>query len=54
MATLTPFRFPGGKNRLLPILGEYLDKIISDSYVDVFVGGGSVLLYVSENYHNIK
>jgi DNA adenine methylase len=56
MATLTPFRYPGAKNKLLPILREHLDKIMvgQDSFIDVFVGGGSVLLDVAARYPNIK
>lgn len=52
MATLTPFRYPGAKNKLLPVLREHLDPIMTDhnSFIDVFVGGGSVLLDVAQRY----
>lgn len=54
MATITPFRYPGAKNKLLSILIPYLDKIIDNSFVDVFVGGGSVLLSIAEKYPKIN
>lgn len=56
MATLTPFRYPGSKNKLLPIINEYIDLMIGskNSFCDVFVGGGSVLLNVAQRYPNIQ
>lgn len=69
MATLTPFRYPGGKTKLLPILREQLDPLIVEydnyininpsntkhnSFIDVFVGGGSVLLDIAQRYPTIK
>jgi DNA adenine methylase len=56
MATITPFRYPGAKNKLLPILREYLDPIIinHNSFIDVFVGGGSVLLDIAQRYPVVK
>ena len=54
MATITPFRYPGSKNKLLPMLMPLIDKIIDDTFADVFVGGGSVLLAVAEKYPKIK
>ncbi len=56
MATLTPFRYAGAKNRLLPILQTYLDPLLlnSQDYVEPFVGGGSVALYVAKQYPNIN
>lgn len=69
MATLTPFRYPGGKTKLLPILREQLDPLIVEydnyihinsfntkhsSFIDVFVGGGSVLLDVAQRYPSIQ
>ena len=52
----TPFRYPGSKNKLLPIINEYLDKTLVNSkyFVDVFVGGGSVLLDVAKRYPKIE
>jgi DNA adenine methylase len=56
MAIVTPFRYPGAKNKLLPVLREHLDTMIvgQDSFMDVFVGGGSVLLDVAERYPTIQ
>lgn len=56
MATLSPFRYPGGKSKLLPVLREYLDPIVTDynSFIDVFVGGGSVLLDIAQRYPTAK
>lgn len=53
--TQTPFRYPGAKNKMLPILMEHLDPLIKNQseFVDVFVGGGSVLLEVAQTYPNI-
>lgn len=56
MATLSPFRFPGAKNKLLPIILEYL-KVpleIQPVFVDAFVGGGSVLLEVARQYPTMQ
>lgn len=52
MATLTPFRYPGAKNKLLPILMEYIGVILKNAYpfCDAFVGGGSVALEVAAKY----
>lgn len=54
--TISPFRYAGGKNRLLPILQEYLNPLLKnvDCYYEPFIGGGSVGLYVAQNYPNIK
>ena len=56
MATLTPYRYPGAKNKLLPVLREYLDPLVMEhnSFIDVFVGGGSVLLDVAQRYPTAK
>lgn len=56
MATLTPFRYPGSKNKMLPILSEYLDKAMVswNCFTDVFVGGGSVLLDMAARYPKIQ
>lgn len=50
----SPFRYPGSKVKLIPTIMEYLKPLIQDSFIDVFVGGGSVLLEVAQNYPNIK
>lgn len=48
----TVFRYPGAKNKYLPILMEYIDPLLKEqkSFIDVFVGGGSVLLEVAKKY----
>jgi DNA adenine methylase len=54
--TRTPFRYAGSKNKMLPILMEHLDPLLvkNDSFCDVFVGGGSVLLEVAAKYPKMK
>lgn len=56
MAIITPFRYPGSKNKMLPILSEHIDKIMPswNCFTDVFVGGGSVLLDVAKRYPKIQ
>ena len=53
---MTPFRYPGSKNKLLKTLRVPLDKIIynGDSFSDAFVGGGSVLLDVATRHPQLK
>lgn len=52
---LTPFRYAGAKNKLLPILSPHLSKLAEwDFYCEPFVGGGSVLLDVAVRYPKIK
>lgn len=50
------FRYPGGKNKLAPLIGSYLDPMLqkSDKFYDVFTGGGSIALYIAERYPNTK
>jgi DNA adenine methylase len=53
----TPFRYPGAKNRLLPVLMERLSPHLSCpgvTFSDLFVGGGSVLIKVAEEFPEIK
>jgi DNA adenine methylase len=55
--TITPFRYPGAKNKLLPVINEHLTSLQIEkhnAFCDVFVGGGSVLLDVAAKYPNIK
>jgi DNA adenine methylase len=56
MATLTPFRYPGAKNKILPVLNEYIDSMVitANSFCDAFVGGGSVLLSVANRFPEIQ
>jgi DNA adenine methylase len=58
LSSLTPFRYPGSKNKLLsdlvPHLNNYLEETRNgkQSFSDAFVGGGSVLLAVASLYPN--
>ena len=47
----TPLRYPGGKSRAMKFLGEYFPSQI-ESYVEPFLGGGSVALWVTQQYPN--
>ena len=47
----TPLRYPGGKSRAMKFLGEYFPQDIQ-SYVEPFVGGGSVALWATQQYPN--
>lgn len=42
----SPFRYPGGKSRLLEWILPHIPKV--DVFIDVFAGGGSVMLAVAE------
>lgn len=58
MATsiITPLRWAGAKNKLLPALEPYLDSLLlnKDKFCDVFIGGGSVLLWCAKKYPKIQ
>jgi DNA adenine methylase len=45
-------RYPGGKGKLLSFLVNYLpeNKDIKGTYIEPFVGGGSVFLYIKPTY----
>lgn len=49
----SPFRYPGGKSKLLPLIIPKINKEIYDNnisiFCDAFVGGGSVLLEMASN-----
>jgi|WetSurMetagenome_2_1015567.scaffolds.fasta_scaffold04541_6 DNA adenine methylase len=47
---LSPFRYPGGKRKLLPQIIPALQNLegISENFSDVFVGGGGVSLAVAD------
>ena len=47
----TPLRYPGGKSRAMKFLGEYFPDSIQ-GYVEPFLGGGSVALWVTQQYPN--
>jgi DNA adenine methylase len=50
------FRYPGAKNRLLHTLNPFLDRVLAgaESFHDVFIGGGSVLLHVARRCPNLR
>lgn len=54
--TTTPFRYPGAKNKMLPVITHHLDQVMQgeNHFIDLFVGGGSVLLEVANRYPDIK
>lgn len=56
MISHSPFRFAGAKTKLIPALLTYLDPMLinSDTFVDAFVGGGSVALAVAQKYPDKK
>lgn len=45
----TNLRWPGGKSKMMKILNKFFPQEI-DKYIEVFTGGGSVLLYVIQNH----
>ena len=47
----TPLRYPGGKSRAMKFLGAHFPQHV-DSYVEPFLGGGSVALWVTQQYPN--
>ena len=56
MSILTPFRYAGSKNKLLPVIMPHLDKLLQNksTFADGFVGGGSVLLEVAHRYRDMQ
>jgi DNA adenine methylase len=53
---ITPFRYPGAKNKLLPIVTAHIDEMMigHDKFCDAFVGGGSVLLDIAKRYPQVQ
>lgn len=49
----SPLRYPGGKNRLVKIISEIAPKDFNE-YREPFLGGGSVLLKIMEDYPGRK
>ena len=49
-------RFPGGKTQLLPLLRPHLDRLLDgqDSFHDVFLGSGAVLLDMARRHPKLK
>ncbi len=51
----TPLRYPGGKSRAVSKLKSFLPSLSSyDQYIEPFLGGASVALYVSQQFPHIK
>ena len=52
MSILTPFRWAGAKNKLLPNIMEYLNPILANNtnFCEPFVGGACVALQVAKSY----
>ena len=51
----TPLRYPGGKSRAVPKLAQYFPDLRDyDEFREPFLGGGSVALYVTKRYPDIK
>ena len=49
-------RFPGSKTKLLPLLRPYIDRLVEgrDSFHDVFVGAGTLLLDVALRHPSVR
>jgi DNA adenine methylase len=51
---LAIFRYPGGKTKLLPQINRFLWLKKATTYIEPFVGGGSVALAVAQANPNVK
>lgn len=49
----SPLRYPGGKSKALPYLAARMPDVVTQ-YVEPFLGGGSVALYVTARYPTAK
>ena len=54
-----PFlKWAGGKTQLLPTIDSYLpqsfSKVSEVTYIEPFVGGGAMLFFMLQKYHNIR
>jgi DNA adenine methylase len=52
----SPFRYPGAKGRLLPLLDPYIAESLAGctAFADVFTGGGSVALHVAAKHPKLQ
>ena len=51
----TPLRYPGGKSRAVKKMAPYFPNLSEyTEYREPFLGGGSVALYVTQQYPNIS
>lgn len=53
MTTKSPLRYPGGKSRAIPQIRKKLPVSFTE-FREPFVGGGSVFLFVRQNYPHVK
>lgn len=49
----SPLRYPGGKSRAIPQIIKYLPANFSE-YREPFVGGGSLFIYLKQNYPKLN
>ena len=51
----TPLRYPGGKSRATSKISQFFPDLSKyQEYREPFLGGGSVALYVTQQYPNIN
>jgi DNA adenine methylase Dam len=51
----TPLRYPGGKSRAVPKLAQFVPDLSNyQVYREPFLGGGSVALWVSQKYPDLR
>jgi DNA adenine methylase len=51
----TPLRYPGGKSRACEKMGPYFPDLRNyDEFREPFLGGGSVAIYITKKYPNLK
>ena len=51
----TPLRYPGGKSRACEKMGPYFPDLRNyDEFREPFLGGGSVAIYITKKYPDIK
>jgi len=54
-ALKTPLRYPGGKSRAVKSMARYIPDLSEYSiYREPFLGGGSVAIYITQKYPNLK
>jgi DNA adenine methylase len=49
----SPLRYPGGKQRIVPLLTDKLPETFSE-YREPFLGGGSVYFHIQSHYPDIQ
>ena len=49
----SPLRYPGGKQRAIAQIANYLPQSFHE-FREPFIGGGSVFLYICQTYPDIK